>query len=140
MTNDLDINNSLVQEHFTNDLHKCVKMKLLIDSCSMQRLKNAQVSIYSLADLNKGHCVEVTFFEGKLGGFFCGKGLKILLFSSELNLLSLSKCNKFQKLNFQKVNIRNLPNLPSRKISSTQWLNLYAGRQFFSLIKSVKVL
>ena len=39
--------------------------------------KNAQVSIYPLADLNIGHCVELTFFEGKLGGFFCGKGIKI---------------------------------------------------------------
>ena len=26
--------------------------------------KNAQVSIYSLADLNIGHCFELTFFEG----------------------------------------------------------------------------
>ena len=32
----------------------------------MQNLKN---SIYSLADLNIGPCVELTF-EGKLGGFF----------------------------------------------------------------------
>ena len=47
--------------------------------CIMQNFffKNAQVSIYSLADLNKGHCVELTFLEDKLGGFFCGKGLKI---------------------------------------------------------------
>ena len=42
--------------------------------CIMQDLKkDAQVSIYSLADLNNGHCVEFTFFEGKLGGFFVVK-------------------------------------------------------------------
>ena len=32
-----------------------------------ESLKNAQVGIYSLADLNTGHCAELTFFEGKLG-------------------------------------------------------------------------
>ena len=42
-------------------------MKLLY-ICRIKK-KNAQVSIYSLADLNIGHCVELTFFEGKLGGF-----------------------------------------------------------------------
>ena len=43
---------------------KCLKLKLLIDiSTVLCRifLKNAQVSIYSLADLNKSHCVELTF-------------------------------------------------------------------------------
>ena len=35
--------------------------------CIMQNLKNAQVCIYSLADLNIGHCVELDFLEGKLG-------------------------------------------------------------------------
>ena len=37
--------------------------------------KNAQVSkyMYSLADLNIGHCVELTFFKGKLGEFFVVK-------------------------------------------------------------------
>ena len=30
---------------------------------------NAQVCKYSLADLNIGQCVELTFFEGKLGGW-----------------------------------------------------------------------
>ena len=39
--------------------------------------KNAQ----ALADLNIGHWVELTFFEGKLGGFFCGKDLKIYLWT-----------------------------------------------------------
>ena len=44
----------------------------------MQNLKqNAQVSIYSLADLNIGHSVELTFFLGQAGWIFCGKGLKI---------------------------------------------------------------
>ena len=39
--------------------------------CNMQNFifKNAQVSIYSLADLNIGHCVELTFPENKLGRF-----------------------------------------------------------------------
>ena len=41
--------------------------------CIMQNLKNAQITIYSLADLNIGHSVELTFFEGKLGGFFVVK-------------------------------------------------------------------
>ena len=36
----------------------------------MQKFKkNAQVCIYSLADLNIDQCVELTFFEGKLGRF-----------------------------------------------------------------------
>ena len=38
--------------------------------CIMQNLnKNAQVNIYYLVDLNIGHHVELTIFEGKLGGF-----------------------------------------------------------------------
>mgnify|MGYP003688409065 CR=1 FL=1 len=37
---------------------------------------NAQVSIYSLADLNKGHRVELTFLEDKLSGFLVVKVLK----------------------------------------------------------------
>ena len=44
--------------------------------CIMQNFKNAQVSIYTLADLNIGHCVELIFFEGKLGGCFVVKVLK----------------------------------------------------------------
>ena len=47
-------------------------MKLLIDICTVIcRIfkKNAQVSIYSRADLPIGHCVELTFPEGKLGRF-----------------------------------------------------------------------
>ena len=35
--------------------------------------KNAQVSKYSLADLNIGNCVESTVFENKLGRFFVVK-------------------------------------------------------------------
>ena len=40
--------------------------------CNMQNFifKNAQVSIYSLADLKIGHCVELTINKGKLGWFF----------------------------------------------------------------------
>ena len=38
--------------------------------CFIQNSKNALVSIYSLADLNMGHCLELNFFEGKLGRFF----------------------------------------------------------------------
>ena len=37
--------------------------------CITRILKNAQVSIYFVADLNIGYCVELTFYEGKLGGF-----------------------------------------------------------------------
>ena len=38
--------------------------------CIMQNFKiNAHVCIYSLADLNVGHCVELTFLEGKFGRF-----------------------------------------------------------------------
>ena len=35
----------------------------------MQNLKKTLVSIDSLADLNIGHCVELTFLEGKLDRF-----------------------------------------------------------------------
>ena len=39
--------------------------------CIMQNLKNAQVCLYSLADLNIGYSVdlELTFLEGKFGRF-----------------------------------------------------------------------
>ena len=37
--------------------------------CIMQDLKNAQVCIYSLADLKRDHCVKSTFPEGNLGRF-----------------------------------------------------------------------
>ena len=40
--------------------------KLLIDIC-------IKVSIFSLADRNIGNSVELTFFEGKLGGIFVVK-------------------------------------------------------------------
>ena len=39
----------------------------VIDRYAEFFLKNTQVSIYSLADLNIGHCVELAFLEGKLG-------------------------------------------------------------------------
>lgn len=36
----------------------------------MQNFKiTAQFCMYSFADLNVAHCVKLTFFEGKLGGF-----------------------------------------------------------------------
>ena len=42
--------------------------------CTMQTFKRiALVCIYSLADQNIGHYVELTFFEGKLGKFFLVK-------------------------------------------------------------------
>ena len=38
--------------------------------CILQNfLKNAQVSMYSLEDLNIGYCVELTFLEVKLSRF-----------------------------------------------------------------------
>ena len=46
------------------------KNKSLIDFCTVIcrfKKKDAQVCIYSLADLNICHCVEVTFLEGKFG-------------------------------------------------------------------------
>ena len=45
--------------------NKCLKMKLLKDICTgffCRIKKNAQVSIYSIADLNTGHCGELTFW------------------------------------------------------------------------------
>ena len=35
--------------------------------CILQNKKNARVCIYSLADINIGHCVELTILNGKLG-------------------------------------------------------------------------
>ena len=66
----------------------------------MQDLKKQCTDFHILFSRSKLHCVELTFFEGKLGGFFVVKVLKSSYkltkqFSSELNLLSLSKCNKF---------------------------------------------
>ena len=76
-------------------------------------LKNTQVSIlvYSLADLNIGQCVELTFFKGKLGGFFV---LKVLKSSNELKTILIRLESTFtsqnainlKKLHFKKVNIR----------------------------------
>ena len=71
-----------IYKYLTFFAGKCLKM---IDICTVLsdmylclwyyaefQKKNAQ----ALADLNIGHWVELTF-EGKLGGFFCGKDLKI---------------------------------------------------------------
>ena len=72
----------------------------------MQNFKiNAQVCKYSLVDLNINHCVELTFFGGKLSS--CDEGRKIELgniniSSSELNQLHFfSNCNKFKKNSLQ---------------------------------------
>ena len=49
---------------------KYLKMMFLIDICTLLCklfFFNAKVCIYSLADLNIGHCVELAFLEGKLG-------------------------------------------------------------------------
>ena len=46
----------------------------------MTNLKKAQVSTYSLADLNMGHCVELTFFEGKSARFLMLALVKLKLF------------------------------------------------------------
>ena len=43
-------------------------------------LKNAQVCIYSLSDLNIGHCEELSFLEGKLGRFLKMKFFKNIAF------------------------------------------------------------
>ena len=45
--------------------------------CIMQNLKNAQVFIYYLADLNISHCVELTFFPRQAVWIFCGKAKSI---------------------------------------------------------------
>ena len=45
--------------------YKCLKMKLLIEICTvlLRFFLNVQLSIYFLADLNIGHCVELTFLQ-----------------------------------------------------------------------------
>ena len=57
-------------------------MKLLIDmgTALCRILKNAQVNIYSLADLNTGQCVELTCLEGKLGRFIMLTFLRYFFF------------------------------------------------------------
>ena len=67
--------------NFTSTIYICKKFcswmfkNEVIDrymQCIIQNFEihlNAQVCICSLADLNIGQCVELTFFEGKLGGF-----------------------------------------------------------------------
>ena len=56
----------------------------------MQNLKNAQVCIYSLADLNIGHRVELTLLEGKLGRFFktyCMLKVKVKVDSTQMRIV-----------------------------------------------------
>ena len=73
--------------------------------CIMHNLTNAQVRIFSLANLNIGHYVKLTCFEGKLGG---------------VESTFTFKWNKFKKLYLKKVYIRNQPNFSWRKAKSTQ--------------------
>ena len=51
---------------------ECLNIKILInfmDAVMLNFKINAQVCTSSIADLNLGHCVELTFCESKLGGF-----------------------------------------------------------------------
>ena len=77
---------------------------------------NAQVYIFSQADLNIGDCVELTFFEGKLDGII---EIMVLIYKKEINT-TLIFPNAITFKHFKKVSIRHLPNLPSGKINSTQ--------------------
>ena len=55
--------------------------------CITQNFKeNAQVCIYSLADINIGHCVEFAFLESKLSRFL---------------MLTFLKCGFFNLLHFE---------------------------------------
>ena len=108
---------------------KCLKMKLFIYMyvCTVLCrifLKNAQVNIYSLADLNIRHCVELTFFEGKLDGFFVLKVQTSSYKQKNPNNSHLSCIYfhfRFQNaISIKNYNLRNLTNLPSRKANSTQ--------------------
>ena len=76
---------------------------------------NAQVYIFSQADLNIGDCVELTFFEGKLDGII---EIMVLIHKKEINTTLIFPNASFKP--FKKVSIRHLPNLPSGKINSTQ--------------------
>ena len=79
---------------FYNHCNSLCSWMLLIDICTVRIMQNfnenAQVCIciYSLADQNIEHWVELTFFEGKLGEFFV---VKLLKSSKDLLPLSLSK-------------------------------------------------
>ena len=125
---------------------KCLKMNLLIDICIVfcRIKKNSQVSIYSLAVLNIGHCVELSFLKGKLGGIFVVKvyqsdyKLKTIPICGESTLTFTSKWNKFTKLHFKKVHIKNLPNLPSwsRKVNSSQH-SIKSGCILVALMKNL---
>ena len=76
---------------------KCLKMTILIDMgtvlCRFFPQKNPQVCIYSLNNPNPniGHCVELTFLEGRLGRFLM---LAFLKWSFK-NLLHFESENRF---------------------------------------------
>ena len=59
---------------FYNFCREILKNEVIEIYTVLRRLKkkNAQVCMYSLADLNIGHCVELTFLEGKLGRYTSG--------------------------------------------------------------------
>ena len=53
--------------------------------------------------------------------------------------LSLSKCSKFEKLHFKKVNIRNQLNLPWRKVISGERCGPWASCLYTSLWKHISI-
>ena len=53
----------LLKIYLTFFADKCKKKNEVIDRYMQNVLKNAHVCIYSLADLNISHCVEMTFFQ-----------------------------------------------------------------------------
>ena len=58
----------------------------------MQMFKiNAQDCFYSLADQNIGHCVELTFLEGKLGRFLMLTFFKWSFFKKKIGILKVKK-------------------------------------------------
>lgn len=68
----------------------------IAERSSYRIFKNEQVCMYSLADQNIDHCVELTFLEGKLGGFL----ILIFLISSFLNLLHVESERRFRWILF----------------------------------------
>ena len=57
----------------------------------------------------------------------------------ELNLLLLSKCNKFKKLYLKKVYIRNQLNFSSRKSNSTQWPMFRSAESICKPVQFLKI-
>ena len=62
----------------------------------MQNFKiNAQVCKYSLSDLNIGHCIELTFLDGKLDRSLMVTFFKLMHFESEGRNNSEENCFQF---------------------------------------------